>query len=248
MLTCGSCRLSSTSTLTLLGFVNFRLYTSIGLVYPPKFDSKSEDQGAELGAFQLLGRDADGVDGSNEVVEPAANDKAQAEADRLLLTRDGEQNITEDDMENENTADGQLQSEANDALDQFAPIDEKSDVLLQPLSTADSSIAARLFEPFTFYLSRETPRHPLEFLLRAFGCKRIGWDSLTGEPGSYCPESDTRITHQVVDRPDVPLPSPPETDEDADSDFDGDAPPTRKSNEIVPGTDIHPATMGLGLH
>src|SRR5439155_2716684 len=36
---------------TLLGFVNFRLYTSVGLVYPPKFNTTSDDQGAELGAF-----------------------------------------------------------------------------------------------------------------------------------------------------------------------------------------------------
>ncbi|KMU79898.1 pescadillo, partial [Coccidioides immitis RMSCC 3703] len=41
---------------TLLGFVNFRLYTSIGLVYPPKFDSRSDERGAELAAFTLEGR------------------------------------------------------------------------------------------------------------------------------------------------------------------------------------------------
>ncbi|KAI5278752.1 mRNA-binding ribosome synthesis protein nop7, partial [Ascosphaera acerosa] len=41
---------------TMLGFVNFRLYTSIGLVYPPKYDAKSDERGAELDAFTLEGR------------------------------------------------------------------------------------------------------------------------------------------------------------------------------------------------
>lgn len=41
---------------TLLGFVNYRLYSSIGLRYPPKFDTRSDENGAELAAFTLEGR------------------------------------------------------------------------------------------------------------------------------------------------------------------------------------------------
>ena len=41
---------------TLLGFVNFRLYSGIGLRYPPKFDTRSDENGAELSAFTLEGR------------------------------------------------------------------------------------------------------------------------------------------------------------------------------------------------
>ena len=41
---------------TLLGFVNFRLYTTIGLVYPPKFNVQSDNKGGELNAFVLEGK------------------------------------------------------------------------------------------------------------------------------------------------------------------------------------------------
>ncbi|KAI6892439.1 hypothetical protein KC334_g13389, partial [Hortaea werneckii] len=69
--------------------------------------------------------------------------------------------------------------------------------------------------------------------LRSFGCRRIGWDTSLGEPGAYCGEDDKRITHQIVDRPDLPLPSPPATDGEADE--DGEGATSRKSNARVPG-------------
>ena len=226
---------------TLLGFVNFRLYTSIGLVYPPRFDAKSEEQGAELGAFQLEGKGAEDqaqIEGSGNA---ETNEKAQAEADRLLSLPEEHQNERTSEQRADRTNDeieaSESENQPENALDQFAPIDENADALLQPSATADASTAGQLFEPFTFFLSRETPRHPLEFLLKAFGCKRVGWDTSLGDPGSYCSEDDSRITHQVVDRPDLPLPSPPLTDgEDADPDEDNDqAVVSRKSNVRVPG-------------
>ena len=213
---------------TLLGFVNFRLYTSIGLVYPPKLDVESEEQGAELSAFQLEGQNGETQRQIEGGVSDETREKAQAEADRILaLPENGKQAKDDDDEE-----DVREEEQASGALDQFAPIDETADTLLQPSVTADSATAGQLFEPFTFYLSRETPRHPLEFILRAFGCKRIGWDTLADEPGSYCDEDDKRITHQIVDRPDLPLPSPPLTDGEHDEDAGAVA---RKSNQRVPG-------------
>jgi pescadillo len=219
---------------TLLGFVNFRLYTSIGLVYPPTFDAKSEEKGAELGAFQLQAQDASEQEQLENGGDAETNEKAQAEADRLLSLPEEEQPSQEMEREVEGE-EGQDQSSA--ALDQFASIDETADSLLQPSATADSAIAGQLFEQFTFFLSRETPRHSLEFILKAFGCKRVGWDSSLGEPGSYCSEDDKRITHQVVDRPDTPLPSPPLTDGEIDMDVDEEeaAAVARRLNERVPG-------------
>ncbi|KAK3674958.1 mRNA-binding ribosome synthesis protein nop7 [Recurvomyces mirabilis] len=212
---------------TLLGFINFRLYTGIGLVYPPRLDAQSEEQGAELAAFHLEGQ-ADGKEEviAGEIMDTDTNAKAQAEADKMLAlsgpdTEDVEREVIQKAEE----------TNASTALDQFASLDPSADALLQPSSTADAESAGQLFEAFTFFLSRETPRHPLEFILKSFGCKRVGWDTSLGEPGAYCPEDDKRITHQVVDRPDIPLPSPPLTDGEADE----DAAPTRTSNHRVPG-------------
>lgn len=222
---------------TLLGFVNYRLYTSIGLVYPPKFDAQSEEAGAELGAFQLEGKDGDDQAQMEQLPDAETNEKAQAEADKLLsLPAEGE-SAAETAVEKA-AGDEEADEQPASALDQFASIDPSADTLDQPSITADAASAAKLFAPFTFYLSRETPRHPLEFILKSFGCRRVGWDSLLGEAGSFCSEDDPRITHQVVDRPDLPLPSPPATDggdDGLDDGFDDGAPVIKKSNERVPG-------------
>ncbi|EME49169.1 hypothetical protein DOTSEDRAFT_142887 [Dothistroma septosporum NZE10] len=218
---------------TLLGFINYRLYTGIGLVYPPKFDVKSEELGAELGAFQLEGSDSDGKLELDRLPDAETNERAQAEADKFLASSaEADYTVSEPDLEQESSRSGPT------ALDQFASIDPSADTLLQPSITADAASAAQLFEPFTFYLSRETPRHPLEFCLKAFGCKRVGWDSLLGEAGSYCSEEDPRITHQIVDRPDLPLPIPSQVNGDDDGFDDGiddGAPVARRSTERVPG-------------
>ncbi|TKA32445.1 hypothetical protein B0A50_01553 [Salinomyces thailandicus] len=217
---------------TLLGFVNFRLYTSIGLVYPPKFDLKAEEQGAGLAAIQPEGQNAE--EREEDAMVTGTNEKAQAEADRLLSLpdADGEQQEPAKAAAEQSGADTEEQAPPANTLDTFQSLDAKADALLQPSATADSATAGHLFESFTFFLSRETPRHPLEFILRSFGCKRIGWDMSLGEPGAYCGENDKRITHQIVDRPDLPLPSPPATDGEADEE-DGTA--VRKGNERVPG-------------
>nr|OQO20409.1 hypothetical protein B0A51_11032 [Rachicladosporium sp. CCFEE 5018] len=233
---------------TLLGFVNFRLYTSIGLVYPPRFDLKSEEQGAELGAFQLEGEQMETQAEAVGMLDVDAHDKAQAQADRLLEEADPEQigephssymtapeTAEQQDTDMDDTLVPADQSQEGTsqtplaALDEFASIDPKADTLLQPGLTADADVAGKLFEPFTFFLSRETPRHSLEFLVKAFGCKRVGWDNTLGE-GAYCNESDTRITHQVVDRPELPLPSPPPTDGEDEGEV-----VSSKSNVRVPG-------------
>ncbi|KAK3719474.1 mRNA-binding ribosome synthesis protein nop7 [Vermiconidia calcicola] len=219
---------------TLLGFINFRLYTSIGLVYPPRFDAKSEEQGAELGAFQLEGQNANGQMEIEGTANAQSNEKAQAEADRLLALPEEQQpeQAAEDAAGTGGDDSGEMNDQTSGALDQFTSVDETADTLPQPSATADASAAGRLFEPFTFFLSRETPRHSLEFIVKAFGCKRVAWASVLGEPGSYCSEDDLRITHQIVDRPDLPLPSPPLTDGD-DEEEEGVV--NRKPNERVPG-------------
>ncbi|KXS93822.1 hypothetical protein AC579_8792 [Pseudocercospora musae] len=222
---------------TLLGFVNYRLYTGIGLVYPPKFDLKSEEQGAELGAFQLEHKDGSTEEAQQQQLSNVAvNEKAQAEADKLLSLPAEDEPMTSQTLQADEE-EGENGTGTSTALDQFESVDPTADSLLQPSKTADVETAAKLFEPFTFYLSRETPRHPLEFIIKAFGCRRVGFPSLEGEAGSYCTEDDSRITHQIVDRPDIPLTSPPPEDDDEPVLDDGvdDTAAIRKANERVPG-------------
>ncbi|EXJ71176.1 uncharacterized protein A1O5_06170 [Cladophialophora psammophila CBS 110553] len=184
---------------TLLGFVNYRLYTSIGLVYPPKFDMVSDERGAELAAFTLEGRGIAGVINRQEEQNTPANGHAQngnTEAVQAQIDRIARETPAQEDVKQDEQVEDQVQT---DTIDTFTPAAPEGDILPQPGLTGDE--AAHLFSDFTFFISREAPRHPIEFLLRAFGCKRVGWDAVLGEGAFTHDERDPRITHQIVDRP-----------------------------------------------
>jgi len=197
---------------TLLGFVNFRLYTSVGLVYPPKFDKNRDDQGAELGAFSLEGNSVGALEQPTQITNGDAkpDPKLQAEIDKLMLQLNEpdkepatSQTLAEDEDEEE---------QPTDTIDKFEPAAPGGDILLQPSYSATDP--STLFSNFTFFLSRETPRQPIEFILRAFGCKRIGWDAVLGDGAYTHNELDTSITHQIVDRP--PIQVDPENESEAE--------------------------------
>ena len=188
---------------TLLGFVNFRLYNTIGLVYPPRFDVQSDEQGGELGALTVEGK---AIDAPGEL-EASSNGHLDPQSDGPPVNGgDLQKQVAmieaipdaDVDEEQENRQDGES-NEVNDAIDEFEVIGEGADVLPQPETSSNE--AASLFGPFTFFLSRETPRAALEFILRAFGCKRVGWDAVLGDGAFTSNENDSAITHQVVDRP-----------------------------------------------
>ncbi|PMD31412.1 putative Pescadillo like protein [Hyaloscypha variabilis F] len=199
---------------TLLGFVNFRLYTSIGLVYPPKFDKSRDDQGAELGAFSLEGNGVGAIEQPKQITngDSAKPDpKLQAEIDKLMSQlNEPEKEPPTSQTLGENEEDEEEQP--TDTIDKFEPAAPGGDILLQPSYSATDP--STLFSNFTFFLSRETPRQPLEFILRAFGCKRIGWDAVLGEGAYTHNELDPAITHQVVDRPPIQVVNDDDMDED----------------------------------
>ncbi|KAK5630547.1 hypothetical protein RRF57_006262 [Xylaria bambusicola] len=197
--------------MTLLGFVNFRLYTSVGLKYPPKFDQNKDNEAAELGAFKLEGNHAATVPSEPAQitnVDSAAqpDPKTQAEVNRLI------RQMKDTAVEGDQVDTAPEADESTDAIDKFEPAAPGGDVLPQRTYSGDEP--ASLFANCTFYLSRETPRQPLEFILRAFGCKRIGWDSVLGEGAYTTNELDPSITHQIVDRPIIQAAT--EDDEDAE--------------------------------
>lgn len=217
---------------TLLGFVNFRLYTSIGLVYPPKFDVVSDEKGAELAAFTLEGRKLEdttkAIESSEQtngsVTKPiATSHEIQSKVDKLVESAELDKGQSEQAAE--------PQEGENDAIDTFEPAAPEADTLPQPQLSGNE--AASLFAPYTFYISREAPRQPLEFLLRAFGCKRLGWDAVLGEGAFTHDESDTRITHQIVDRPPLPESSLPAVPGAAADSADSAAQPTPRGR--IPG-------------
>jgi pescadillo protein len=196
---------------TLLGFVLFKLYTNEGLVYPPKFDQEADAKGAGLRAFKLENKGIGMITEGAEAAPVSKNKKEiQEAAKQTKLLQDKIAAITEGEEDEEivDTAAVEKKDDAADGFDTFKPIksDSAIDVLPQPQianNTTGDVDPSNLFAPYTFYLSRETPREPLEFLLRSFGCKRIGWDAVLGDGAFTDNELDPSITHQVVDRPPV---------------------------------------------
>ncbi|KAL8660671.1 MAG: hypothetical protein Q9202_006328 [Teloschistes flavicans] len=188
---------------TLLGFVNYRLYTSQGLVYPPRFDVESDEKGGELGAITLEdNRFADSTAAIEAQIDQSDDPR---QVDRTPLDDAAVQKIVEDIAQNPQPNENQGREDAipeegvSDGLEKFEIQGEGADVLEQP--SMDDTATASLFTPYSFFLSRETPRQPLEFLLRAFGCKRIGWDEVLGHGAFTHDMTDRSITHQIVDRP-----------------------------------------------
>ncbi|KAG5946738.1 mRNA-binding ribosome synthesis protein nop7 [Claviceps monticola] len=192
--------------MTLLSFVNFRLYTSVGLKYPPQFDAAKDANAAELGAFTLEGKTLVGTEEEKKTEKASSHEvdpKTQAAVNKVLKTIKAgteEAAVGKDVEAGVSAADDEDQTNSG-AIDKFEPVAPGGDVLFQPDASANDH--AKLFSNCTFYLSRETPRQSLEFLLKAFGCKRVGWDPVLGDGAFTTNELDPNITHQIVDRPPI---------------------------------------------
>ncbi|KAJ4146570.1 mRNA-binding ribosome synthesis protein nop7 [Fusarium falciforme] len=143
--------------MTLLGFINFRLYTSIGLKYPPKFDQVMDENAAELGAFTLEGKTLVGAEEHQqkqlEAAEHKPDPKVQAAVNKVI------KKIKGSEAENDSTpaTENQVEGEDQDAgvIDKFEPAAPGGDVLPQPSNTGNNP--NNLFSNLTIYLSRETP-------------------------------------------------------------------------------------------
>ncbi|KAI9020104.1 Pescadillo N-terminus-domain-containing protein [Phycomyces nitens] len=92
------------------------------------------------------------------------------------------------------------------ALDEFKSAggdEDKDTVTLRQIQDASNEVSnlQQLFANCVFFISRETPRYALEFMIRSCG-GQVSWDPSVGENPPYA-ENDERITHQVSDRPTV---------------------------------------------
>ena len=220
---------------TLLGFVNFRLYTTIGLVYPPKFDAQSDEQGGGLTSFLLEGKGVDGL----KAIESTTNGETNGEVNvkhplpeeiqkQIEHIHEPDTSAPENQLIPPPTSVSQTQDQP-DAIDTFNPLSTDADTLPQPAPS--TSAYSTLFAPFTFFISRETPKAPLEFLLRAFGCKRIGWSSVLGAGAYTTDELNPAITHQIVDRPPLNIEA-----------YHAPLPPTQTHDTSFPPTESHTDT------
>ncbi|XP_014883101.1 pescadillo isoform X2 [Poecilia latipinna] len=124
---------------TLLGFVNFRLYQSLNLVYPPKLDSKAESELKEV-----------------EEEDYAMNSESHTE--KLSALSSSLARVVSSEEEEEAKLD-QFPDEEEDMEKMEAREKEQKQLETQK----------KIFEGLKFFINREVPRESLAFVIRCFG-------------------------------------------------------------------------------
>lgn len=200
---------------TLLGFVFYKLYTDINLVYPPKLDQVLDENGAGIGALLL--------EESGQGLVVVRDETEEEKEKKRVYAKDVRKQIREIGLGGDDAAAAKAAAEdeamagpggVNAGVGANADAALELDVFptngagedgesLQPESLHS---ATNLFSGYYFYLSREVTRPTLEFVIRSFG-GQVGWDAVLGA-GSPYDENDARITHHIVDRPVVPGQAP----------------------------------------
>ncbi|KAJ0402292.1 hypothetical protein P43SY_002916 [Pythium insidiosum] len=186
----------------LLKFVNFQLYTELGVAYPPKINLQLDQAGAQLAALELervkKAEDDDSQEHDADADAAAAKKpevtKQQKESERRIKTLADSLNVDAlGDDEDDDDAEARYGEMSEPLEAAFA-----SNKLAQQIYSEQRKEASEkgLFSGLNFFLSREVPAAPLEFVLRSHGAT-IGW---CGEGSPYVESSD-RVTHHVMDRP-----------------------------------------------
>ncbi|XP_037339292.2 pescadillo [Pungitius pungitius] len=124
---------------TLLGFVNFRLYHSLNLLYPPKLDVKSESE--------LKGEDDDDYAMTSESYLEKLSSLSTTLAQVVSSTEEEEAELDKFPVEEEDVAKIEAREEER----------------------KQQEIEKKLFEGLKIFLNREVPRESLAFLIRCFG-------------------------------------------------------------------------------
>ncbi|NWZ83593.1 PESC protein, partial [Poecile atricapillus] len=124
---------------TLLGFVNFRLYHSLNLQYPPKIDSQAEDELKPAEGKEYA------MDSESYLERLSALSASLARV--VAPTHEDEVEIDEFPVEGETAELMDAKKKEQEALEKHK----------------------KLFEGLRFFLNREVPREPLAFVIRCFG-------------------------------------------------------------------------------
>ena len=190
---------------TLLGFVNYKLYSDLNLQYPPVLNKELDGEGAGLAAYVLQSSKA--VSNSAPVSASSAQtpkkiSKKQLESlqEKISTLKDE----TADESDEEMTVVDSVDEMELDSIPVLEGPAENPDEVVPSLSTwivnqQEISSFQSLFSKTKFYLNREVSRYSLEFVIRSFG-GQVGWDETAGAGSPYSMQ-DASITHHILDRP-----------------------------------------------
>ncbi|XP_063951629.1 pescadillo-like [Lytechinus pictus] len=162
---------------TLLGFVNFKLFTSLNLHYPPKLSTVVQSTKSEADQVE----DDDTVD---DLIGSFVHDLVKVNQGSSIDDEEDEANQQDQDQEEALIAGGTVDEET------VKKAREERDEMKR---------FKKLFEGCKFFLSREVPREAITFVIRCFG-GQVSWGK-TMFVGAPYEVSDETITHQIIDRP-----------------------------------------------
>ncbi|KAI8048531.1 Pescadillo N-terminus-domain-containing protein [Syncephalis plumigaleata] len=199
---------------TLIGFVNYRLYNELNLVYPPKIDYAKVAEGAEVDALQIesklfdwskhatITEEQKDVTMSTEAEATTKSDMIEASQKRMESLSAKLSDITQADKNADVDADDQAMEDdtatEQTSMETFAAPEAAGEEVLTGANLHGQD-RGQLFAKCIFYLSREVPRNTMEFVIRSCG-GQVGWDPILGA-GSHINENDDRVTHHISDRP-----------------------------------------------
>ncbi|GCC20274.1 pescadillo [Chiloscyllium punctatum] len=146
---------------TLLGFVNFRLYQSLNLLYPPKLENNAEESDLKQDNEEKYAMD------SESYMEKLA---ALGASLARVISSSEEDDVVPDEFPAE---------EENAVLLEER---QKEQQMLEKQK--------KLFEGLKFFLNREVPRESLAFVIRCFGGK-VSWDKSLCIGATYPVTDDT---------------------------------------------------------
>lgn len=160
----------------LIGFVNFKLFTELNVIYPPTLDLEKDQNAAGLSSLLISS-------GSKK----SSQQTLESNVKSIQLPTELQEKI--DKYDNQTDAE----------MEEIIPLDEQETFPIQNQLDSDLNKVKVLFKDLQIFLSREVPKESLEFVIKSFG-GQVGWDETVGAFSPFS-EKDTTITHQVVDRP-----------------------------------------------
>ncbi|XP_078179135.1 pescadillo-like protein [Carex rostrata] len=170
----------------LLGFVNFKLYHSINVKYPPILDSRLEALAAELYALFRY------------VATGSARKPVETQTSGLIEEKKDTEEKMDPSVDESELRLAQLQHQlpSNEPGTLMQLLEDSNTNDDDDDEDPDTKECRTLFKSLKFFLSREVPREALLFIIPAFGGV-VSWE---GE-GAPFKETDEDIAYQIVDRP-----------------------------------------------
>lgn len=176
----------------LLGFVNYKLFNTLGMRYPLVLDAKKDGSGEGIRALQATSLSAtDNPKAVPKSVLKATEQRIHTLDDLIhrISVNDAKEAAAKKSQEEEETS-------APSTTAQQVAAEEQGDVFDEDERKAIEQLEAfkNLFSKCVVWISREVPREHVEFIVRAFG-GQVAWSGC----GTF-EEDSTEITHQIVDR------------------------------------------------